>query len=440
MKKIIWSVLAGFILAGVPHAEQIDGIYFNPSPVGKYTNLNLTERLGTQNLRVNSGVLEEPAQMDINQNATVSYSAANIQTLTLKPQGTAVVPNGTIVKLKSVSPYMPLSAVGTNTLSASGKAITVVGSNLLDSEGLPIPAMRLGNVNFPLPTKNLTWSELTDDSNHKWKVLGYDETPATPPEGRCVATVTYHQTIGSVPKGQISKYGTCTLVSGWKAAADDYEEGDTTTVSLSQEQCKNSCHFAVYDKNHTVQGGRWVMPPISAALNTFDINAWIADSEITSYELEDIVNPGAADHCEPGPTNIYTCPEPGDQTVYFNIEAGHPNQYSSQLSRLSSCKFTGLDSVTNNPTPAQWNQLKDVLSGHNEALLACLAENQKQGHGHGILETSCYVSRGAYGIKYQGTGTNTQWKKYSPFLMVLHCYEAYAPVQEVVVDLNWVTE
>lgn len=433
MKKIVWSVLAGFILAGVPHAEQIDEIYFNPSPVGKYTNLNLTERLETQNLRVNSGDPDEPAQMDINQTATVSYSAANIQTLTLKPHGTAVVPNGTIVKLQSVpsSSYMPLSAVGNNTLEANGKTITVAGgSNVQDSTGVRISAMRLGNVSFSLPNKDLKWDSLTDDSNHTWQVLGYDETSVTPPEPEkhCVAKVIAYTKYGNLSVAETNTHDTCAHLNGNSWDVREYAAGETIEVNLSQAQCTDYCELAIY-RGPAVQGGEYVVPV--GSYDTFAPSDWVANSinrtSQSAPTINDLVNLGAA-----GAANCGTgesCPEIPGQSVYFKIPSHYAGTWTPQLTNLTSCKGFG--------THNTWSTFKNAIDMNELPLHACIQERAVAAHGQGILNKTCYLTRGAYGRKSTGAGANEQWYQHSPFVAALHCYEAYAPVRILTVQLSW---
>lgn len=180
MKKLFISfcVLFGTHMA---MAEVIDAVSFNPSRLGRYEHLKVTEKLDspggvlTQAVTLQSGgtvTLNNAGNYKVTQAtvhaADLSNTALNAQLMEVRG-GKAVFGAGSISELESIAQTIRLKA---DSFSAYG-TLSVSGVSQSDYDGNTIKGLSLGGNDIPHPGNctSMKWVKRTDTSGAEHQVL-----------------------------------------------------------------------------------------------------------------------------------------------------------------------------------------------------------------------------------------------------------------------------
>lgn len=185
MKKFLVLSSLLLIVSAVSQAETVDAVYFNPSRLGRYEMLRISDKLtargGVEATEMSIATSDNGSGVTLTNNGT--YSIANVEAA-----GTVDMPStrftvtnvqasntggeATFEQESTINTLTSNSRILTGTLSTSN-TMHIQGGSTTDFNGDRAQGLLLGKNYIPVPTgcNNLQFVGRTDKDNKKWNVL-----------------------------------------------------------------------------------------------------------------------------------------------------------------------------------------------------------------------------------------------------------------------------
>lgn len=244
-------------------AEVLDTVYYNPSRLGRYKTLKVTDTVtarggvsvGENMMLDNAGVITVSGASDgysfenIASAGEVDFSGMSVNTAALGAGMSGALgyfsQGGVSSLINTLAANALIKAKTLNISSSSNFSITGVAAERYD--GSTAAGFTLGRNTIPVAeiTQNLVWISRKDDSGNTWKLLGMEATAANTCQGSfsrsCGCNLTGTQT-RTCTAGSWSAWGPCSVSDCEGCENETYKEEHLSECCPLQPYSDSDCY------------------------------------------------------------------------------------------------------------------------------------------------------------------------------------------------------
>ena len=333
MKKCLYLVAGVFFTAAWLPAETIDSVSFNPSRLGRYENLKISDTLNSKGgIEAQAVTVQAAGTIDFENNRNYQFDTTTVESSlympytrfvagTLNSQGTAAFEDETSSVTSTINNLNNTSVrVRANVLRLGNVSIDGGGVAAVDYDGNPSSGFILGNNKIPQPGKSCTglkWTPIKTEEG-LYQVLAFNKCPSLELNPCANVFCTSGTTLNTATCKCESNGSSCNKTCSSGQTLDE----DTCTCVDDEEEAFPCLSTATFEKfKYTELGAFCDTPlntPVLSCISTYTFQ------EASSACLGYIPRQGIPSGCAPGSV-CEACRSNMDAKYYTNLACSGSN-------------------------------------------------------------------------------------------------------------------